>query len=52
MTYAQKFINPERLNRAPDATGHVFDAVLDKGSSLRRSFSPDKRFSGRRRRSR
>jgi hypothetical protein len=46
---ANPFINPEKLNRVPDATGYVFDAVLDKGSSLRRSFSPDKRFSGRRR---
>jgi hypothetical protein len=46
---ANPFINPEKLNRVPDATGYVFDAVLDKASSLRRSFSPDKRFSGRRR---
>jgi hypothetical protein len=43
------FINPEKLNRVPAATGYVFDAVLDKPSSLRLSFSPDKRFSGRRR---
>ena len=43
------FINPERLNRVPDATDCVFDAVLDPASSLRLSFSPDKRFSGRRR---
>jgi hypothetical protein len=47
---ANPFLNPEKLNRVPDATGYVFDAVLDKASSLRRSFSPDKRFSGRRRR--
>jgi hypothetical protein len=47
---ANPFINPEKLNWVPDATGYVFDAVLDKASSLRRSFSPDKRFSGRRRR--
>jgi hypothetical protein len=46
---ANPFINPERLNRVPDATGYAFDAVLDKANSLRRSFSPDKRFSGRRR---
>jgi hypothetical protein len=43
------FINPEKLNRVPAATGYVFDAVLDKPISLRRSFSPDKRFSGPRR---
>ena len=43
------FINPERLNRIPAATDYAFDAVLDKASSLRLSFSPDKRFSGRRR---
>ncbi len=42
------FINPEKLNWVPDATGHIFDAVLDRGNSLRLSFSPDKRFSGRR----
>jgi hypothetical protein len=46
---ANPFINPERLNRVPDATDCVFDAVLDRGNSLRLSFSPDKRFSGRRR---
>ena len=46
---ANPFINPEKLNRVPDATGYVFDAVLDKANSLRLSFSPDKRFSGRRR---
>jgi hypothetical protein len=43
------FINPEKLNRVPDATDFVFDAVLDKANSVRLSFSPDKRFSGRRR---
>jgi hypothetical protein len=48
-TLANPFINPEKLNRVPDATGYAFDAVLDKASSLRRSFSPDRRFSGRRR---
>jgi hypothetical protein len=46
---ANPFINPVRLNRVPDATDCVFDAVLDRGNSLRLSFSPDKRFSGRRR---
>ena len=46
---ANPFINPGRLNRVPAATDCVFDAVPDKASSLRRSFSPDKRFSGRRR---
>jgi hypothetical protein len=46
---ANPFINPERLNRVPAATDYAFDAVLDKASSLRLSFSPDKRFSGRRR---
>ena len=42
------FIHPGSPNWVPDATGHVFDAVLDRGSSLRLSFSPNKRFSGRR----
>ena len=46
---ANPFINPESLNRIPAATGCAFDAVLDKASSLRLSFAPDKRFSGRRR---
>ena len=46
---ANPFVNPQPLSRVPDATGYVFDAVLDKGNSLRPSFSPDKRFSGRRR---
>jgi hypothetical protein len=46
---ANPFINPVRTNWVPDATGYVFDAVLDKASSVRRPFSPDKRFSGRRR---
>ena len=32
---ANPFINPERLNRVPAATDCVFDAVLDKASSLR-----------------
>jgi hypothetical protein len=43
------FINPRSPNWVPDATGNIFDAVLDRGSSLRLSFSPDKRFSGPRR---
>jgi hypothetical protein len=46
---ANPFINPEKLNRVPATTGYVFDAVLDKASSLSLSFSPDKRFSGRHR---
>jgi hypothetical protein len=46
---ANPLINPEKLNRVPGATGYAFDAVPDKGSSLRLGFSPDRRFSGRRR---
>jgi hypothetical protein len=46
---ANPFINPEKLSRVPDATDFAFDAVLDKANSLRRSFSPDRRFPGRRR---
>ena len=34
--------NTEKLNRVPTATNYVFDAVLDKAISLRRSFSPDR----------
>jgi hypothetical protein len=34
---ANPFINPEKLNRVPEATDCVFDAVLDRG---RRSASP------------
>jgi hypothetical protein len=49
---ANPFINPERLNRVPDATGGIFDALMDRGNSLRLSFLPDKRFSGPRRGSR
>jgi hypothetical protein len=45
---ANPFINPQSLNRVPAATDCAFDAVLDTGSSLRPSFSPDKRFSGQR----
>jgi hypothetical protein len=48
-TLANPFINPEKLSRVPDATDFAFEAVLDKANSLRRSFSPDRRFSGRRR---
>jgi hypothetical protein len=46
---ANPFINPEKLSRVPDATDLVFDAVLDKANPIRLSFSPDRRFSGRRR---
>jgi hypothetical protein len=46
---ANPFINPERLNRVPDATGCAFDAALYNGSSLRQSLSLGKRFPGRRR---
>jgi hypothetical protein len=46
---ANPFINPKGLNWVPDATGCVFDAVLDRAGSLRLPFSPNKRFSGRRR---
>jgi hypothetical protein len=46
---ANPFINPKSLNWVPAATDCVFDAVLDKASSLRLAFSPNKRFSGRRR---
>jgi hypothetical protein len=46
---ANPFINPGSPNWVPDATGYVFDAVLDKAGSLRLPFSPDKRFSRRRR---
>jgi hypothetical protein len=46
---ANPFINPQPLNRVPGATGSVLDAVLDRASSSRPSFSPNRRFSGRRR---
>jgi hypothetical protein len=46
---ANPFINPERLNWVPEATGCAFDAALYNGSSLRQSLSLNKRFSGRRR---
>jgi hypothetical protein len=38
------FINPEKPNPVPAATGGIFDAILDRGNSLRLSLSPDKRF--------
>jgi hypothetical protein len=43
------FINPVNLNRVPAATDFAFDAILDRVNSARPSFSPDKRFSKRRR---
>ena len=43
------FINPEKLNRVPAATGYVFDAVLHQATSLRLPFSLDKPFSRHRR---
>ena len=46
---ANPFINSKSLSWVPDATGGVFDAVLDKAGSVRWAFSLDKRFSGRRR---
>jgi hypothetical protein len=46
---ANPFINPEKLNRVPDATDYVFDAVLDRANPIRLSFSPDRRFTGWRR---
>ena len=48
-TVANPFINPGKLNRVPDATDYVFDAVLDQANPTRLSFSPDRRVSGRRR---
>ena len=41
------FIYPEK-NRVPDATSGIFDAILDRGNSLRLSLSPYKRFPGSR----
>jgi hypothetical protein len=43
------FINPGSPNWVPDATGYVFDAVLDKAGSLRLPVSPQRGFSRRRR---
>jgi hypothetical protein len=48
-TLANPFINPPKLNRVPDATDYVFDAVLDQAVSLRLPLFPNKRLSGRRR---
>jgi hypothetical protein len=48
-TVANPFINPGSSNWVPAATGGIFDAVVDRGNSLRLPFSLDKRFSGRRR---
>jgi hypothetical protein len=47
-TVANPFINPGSPNWVPDATNYVFDTVLDRPNSVRLSFSPDRRFSGRR----
>jgi hypothetical protein len=47
---ANPLINSRSLSWVPAATGSVVDAVLDNANSLRRSFSPQKRFSGRGRR--
>jgi hypothetical protein len=41
---ANPFIHPGKLNPVPSATGGIFDAILDRGNSLRLSLSPDKRF--------
>ena len=45
---ANPFINPEKPNPVPGATGGIFDAILDRGNSLGLSLSPDKRFPGSR----
>jgi hypothetical protein len=37
-------INPAKPNPVPGATSGIFDAILDRGNSLRLSLSPDKRF--------
>jgi hypothetical protein len=47
-TVANPFIKPGSPNWVPDATNYVFDTVLDRPNSVRLSFSPDRRFSGRR----
>jgi hypothetical protein len=31
---ADPFINPERLSWVPDATGSIFDAIMDRGSFM------------------
>jgi hypothetical protein len=43
------FIRPEAQNPVPTATGLRFDAALDLINPIRLSFSPDGRFSGKRR---
>jgi hypothetical protein len=43
------FINPGSPNWVPEATGYVFDTVLDKAGPFRLPVSPAKRFSRRRR---
>jgi hypothetical protein len=45
---ANPFINPEKPNGVPSAAGGIFDAILDRGNSLRLSLSADKRFPGSR----
>jgi hypothetical protein len=46
---ANPFINPEKLNRVPDATDFAFDAILDTTVSPRQPFSIRKGSFGRRR---
>jgi hypothetical protein len=46
---ANPFINPGSPNWVPDATGYVFDAVLDNAGPLRLPVSPERGFSRRRR---
>jgi hypothetical protein len=38
------FIYPAKMNPLPDLSGGIFDAILDKGNSLRLSLSANKRF--------
>jgi hypothetical protein len=49
ISVANPFINPVMMNRVPEATNFDFGAVLNKANSVRLSFSPDRRFSGKRR---
>jgi hypothetical protein len=49
ISVANPFINPVAMNRVPEATNFPFDAVLNQANSVRHSFSPDRRFSGKRR---
>jgi hypothetical protein len=49
ISVANPFINPVSMNRVPEATNFDFNAVLNKANSVRLSFSPDRRFSGKRR---